>query len=133
MGALRKLAEAEGYRTFVIPDDVGGRYSVLTPVGLLPIAIAGFNIRQLVEGARQAMADTSAKKPFDENPACQYAAARNVLYNKGKKVEIMVNYTPKLHFCYRIVDTALWRKRRIGDKGYFPAGVVFTPDLHQWD
>ncbi len=129
-GALRKLAEAEGYRTFVIPDDVGGRYSVLTPVGLLPIAIAGFNIRQLVEGARQAMADTSAKKPFDENPACQYAAARNVLYNKGKKVEIMVNYTPKLHF------VAEWWKQLYGEsegkenKGIFPAGVDFTTDLH---
>jgi glucose-6-phosphate isomerase len=129
-GALRKLADSEGYRTFVIPDDVGGRYSVLTPVGLLPIAIAGFDIRQLVEGARHAMNDTSANVPFEQNPACQYAAARNVLYANGKKVEIMVNYTPKLHFVTE------WWKQLYGEsegkenKGIFPAGVDFTTDLH---
>jgi len=129
-GALRKLADTEGYRTFVIPDDVGGRYSVLTPVGLLPIAIAGFDIRQLVEGARHAMNDTSAHVPFEQNPACQYAAARNALYAKGKKVEIMVNYTPKLHFVTE------WWKQLYGEsegkenKGIFPAGVDFTTDLH---
>ncbi len=129
-GALRKLADTEGYRTFVIPDDVGGRYSVLTPVGLLPIAIAGFDIRQMVEGARQAMTDTSVGVPFEQNPACQYAAARNVLYANGKKVEIMVNYTPKLHFVTE------WWKQLYGEsegkenKGIFPAGVDFTTDLH---
>ncbi|HDP74630.1 MAG TPA: glucose-6-phosphate isomerase [Bacteroidales bacterium] len=129
-GALRKLAGTEGYRTFVIPDDVGGRYSVLTPVGLLPIAIAGFDIRKLVEGARQALNDTSANVPFEQNPACQYAAARNVLYAKGKKVEIMVNYTPKLHYVTE------WWKQLYGEsegkenKGIFPAGVDFTTDLH---
>lgn len=129
-GALRKLADSEGYRTFVIPDDVGGRYSVLTPVGLLPIAIAGFDIRKLVDGARQAMTDTSANIPFEQNPACMYAAARNALYTKGKKVEIMVNYTPKLHYVTE------WWKQLYGEsegkenKGIFPAGVDFTTDLH---
>lgn len=129
-GALRKLAEAEGYRTFAIPDDVGGRYSVLTPVGLLPIAIAGFDIRKLVEGARQAMNDSAASVPFEQNPACLYAAARNALYAKGKKVEIMVNYTPKLHYLTE------WWKQLYGEsegkenKGIFPAGVDFTTDLH---
>ncbi len=129
-GALRKLADSEGYRTFVIPDDVGGRYSVLTPVGLLPIAIAGFDIRRFVDGARKAMQDTSANVPFENNPSCLYAAARNVLYAKGKKVEIMVNYTPKLHFLTE------WWKQLFGEsegkenKGIFPAGVDFTTDLH---
>ncbi|MDI3526172.1 MAG: glucose-6-phosphate isomerase [Tenuifilum sp.] len=129
-GALRKLADTEGYRTFIIPDDVGGRYSVLTPVGLLPIAIAGFDIRKMVEGARKAMSDTAANVPFEQNPACQYAAARNALYAKGKKVEIMVNYTPKLHYVTE------WWKQLYGEsegkenKGIFPAGVDFTTDLH---
>ncbi|MGE0076791.1 MAG: glucose-6-phosphate isomerase [Bacteroidales bacterium] len=129
-GALRKLADTEGYRTFVIPDDVGGRYSVLTPVGLLPIAIAGFDIKKLVEGAVKAENDTSAKIAFEQNPACAYVAARNALYNKGKNVEIMVNYTPKLHYLTE------WWKQLYGEsegkenKGIFPAGVDFTSDLH---
>lgn len=129
-GALRKLAQNEGYRTFTIPDDVGGRYSVLTPVGLLPIAIAGFSIRELVGGAVQAQADTSAGVPFEQNGACQYAAARNALYRKGKRVEIMVNYTPKLHYLTE------WWKQLYGEsegkegKGILPAGVDFTSDLH---
>lgn len=129
-GALRKLADSEGYRTFVIPDDVGGRYSVLTPVGLLPIAIAGFDIRQLVEGARHAMNDTSANVPFEQNPACQYAAARNVLYANGKKVEIMVNYTPKLHFVTEWWKQLYSESEGKENKGIFPAGVDFTTDLH---
>lgn len=129
-GALRKLADKEGYRTFVIPDDVGGRYSVLTPVGLLPIAIAGFDIRDLVRGACDAELKTGASARFDENPAALYAAARNALYAKGRKVEIMVNYTPKLHFLTE------WWKQLYGEsegkenKGIFPAGVDFTSDLH---
>ena len=129
-GALRKLADTEGYRTFVIPDDVGGRYSVLTPVGLLPIAVAGFDIRQMVEGAVIAEKETSASVAFEENPACIYVAARNALYQKGKKVEIMVNYTPKLHYLTE------WWKQLYGEsegkenKGIFPAGVDFTSDLH---
>ncbi len=129
-GALRKLADQEGYRTFVISDDIGGRYSVLTPVGLLPIAIAGFSIDQMIEGAKEAENNTSGKTRFDENPACIYAAARNALYRKGKNVEIMVNYTPKLHFLTE------WWKQLYGEsegkenKGIFPAGVDFTSDLH---
>ncbi len=129
-GALRKLADQEGYRTFVISDDIGGRYSVLTPVGLLPIAIAGFNIQALINGAKEAEKNTGIDVRFDENPACIYAAARNALYRKGKNVEIMVNYTPKLHFLTE------WWKQLYGEsegkenKGIFPAGVDFTSDLH---
>ena len=129
-GALRKLANTQGYRTFVIPDDVGGRYSVLTPVGLLPIAVAGFDIRKMVEGAAIAKKETSADVAFEENPACIYVAARNALYQKGKKVEIMVNYTPRLHYLTE------WWKQLYGEsegkenKGIFPAGVDFTSDLH---
>jgi len=129
-GALRKLADQESYRTFIISDDIGGRYSVLTPVGLLPIAIAGFSIHDMIAGAKAAEKDTSAKVPFDENPACIYAATRNALYQKGKKVEIMVNYTPKLHYFTE------WWKQLYGEsegkenKGIFPAGVDFTSDLH---
>lgn len=129
-GALRKLADSEGYRTFVIPDDVGGRFSVLTPVGLLPIAIAGIDIVQLVEGAKKAVADTSSAVAFNQNPACLYAAARNALYQKGKKVEILVNYTPRLHYLTE------WWKQLFGEsegkegRGIFPSGVDFTTDLH---
>ncbi len=129
-GALRKLADKEGYKTFVISDDIGGRYSVLTPVGLLPIAIAGFSIEEMIEGAKEAEKNTSSQTRFDENPACIYAAARNALYRKGKNVEIMVNYTPKLHFLTE------WWKQLYGEsegkenKGIFPAGVDFTSDLH---
>jgi glucose-6-phosphate isomerase len=129
-GALRKLSEQEGYKTFVIPDDVGGRYSVLTPVGLLPIAIAGFDIGKLVKGAADAEAATNLGVAFEENPAALYAAARNALYSRGWKVEIMVNYTPKLHFLTE------WWKQLYGEsegkenKGIFPAGVDFTTDLH---
>jgi len=129
-GALRKLADQEGYRTFIISDDIGGRYSVLTPVGLLPIAIAGFSIDEMIEGAKEAEKNTSMETRFDENPACIYAAARNALYRKGKNVEIMVNYTPKLHFLTE------WWKQLYGEsegkenKGIFPAGVDFTSDLH---
>lgn len=129
-GALRKLADQEGYKTFVISDDIGGRYSVLTPVGLLPIAIAGFSIEEMIEGAKEAEKNTSSETRFDENPACIYAAARNALYRKGKNVEIMVNYTPKLHYLTE------WWKQLYGEsegkenKGIFPAGVDFTSDLH---
>ena len=129
-GALRKLATQEGYKTFVIPDDVGGRYSVLTPVGLLPITIAGFNIRSLVSGAADAAKENKPNVPFEKNNALIYAAARNALYNSGYKVEVMVNYTPKLHFLTE------WWKQLYGEsegkenKGIFPAGVDFTTDLH---
>jgi len=129
-GALRKLADQEGYRTFIISDDIGGRYSVLTPVGLLPIAIAGFSITDMIAGAAEAENNTSKNVSFEQNPASIYAAARNALNYKGKDVEIMVNYTPKLHFLTE------WWKQLYGEsegkehKGIFPAGVDFTSDLH---
>jgi glucose-6-phosphate isomerase len=129
-GALRSLATTEGYKTFVIPDDVGGRYSVLTPVGLLAIAVAGFNIRNLVQGAVDMQNATGPEIPFENNLAAQYAAVRNELYKNGKKVEILVNYNPKLHFL------AEWWKQLYGEsegkegKGIFPASVDFSSDLH---
>ena len=134
-GALRTLATREGYQTFVIPDDVGGRYSVLTPVGLLPIAIAGVDIEKLVEGAHDMERAIAPEVPFDQNPAAIYAAVRNLLYQSGKTTEILVNYHPKLHFL------AEWWKQLYGEsegkehKGIFPAAVDFTTDLHsmgQW-
>lgn len=129
-GALRRLAATEGYKTFVIPDDVGGRYSVLTPVGLIAIAVAGFSIRELVKGAADMEKKTSGDVPFSENPAAVYAAVRNELYRKGYLVEILVNYNPKLHYF------AEWWKQLYGEsegkegKGIFPASVDFTSDLH---
>ena len=127
-GALRNLATQEGYATFVIPDNVGGRFSVLTPVGLLPIAVAGFDIRALVAGA------VEMEQNGDEQ-VMNYAIARNALYQSGKKIEILVNFTPRLHFL------AEWWKQLYGEsegkqhKGIFPASVDFTTDLHsmgQW-
>lgn len=135
-GAARAAADKEGYKTFIIPDNVGGRFSVLTPVGLLPIACAGFNIKQLVEGAKAMENACSAEVPFEENPAALYAAVRNGLYSEaGKKIEIMVNFQPKLHFFSE------WWKQLFGEsegkdgKGIFPASCDFTTDLHsmgQW-
>ena len=134
-GALRQLAEQEGYETFVIPDDVGGRYSVLTPVGLLPIAVAGIDIRTVLEGAKAMRELTFASADLDKNPAMLYAAARNALYRKGKKIEILASYQPRLTFF------AEWWKQLYGEsegkegKGIFPASVNFTSDLHsmgQW-
>lgn len=135
-GAARAAATKEGYKTFVIPDNVGGRFSVLTPVGLLPIACAGFDIKKLVEGAADMEKACDIKVPFAENPAAQYAAVRNGLYQEaGKKIEIMVNYQPKLHFFSE------WWKQLYGEsegkegKGIFPASCDFTTDLHsmgQW-
>ena len=133
-GALRTLAIREGYETFVIPDDVGGRYSVLTPVGLLPIAIAGVDIDKLVEGARD-MEKSSIATDYENNTAALYAVTRNILYQSGKKIEILVNYQPKLHFF------AEWWKQLYGESegkehnGIFPAAVDFSTDLHsmgQW-
>ena len=134
-GAARTCADKEGYKSFVIPDNVGGRFSVLTPVGLLPIACAGFDITKLVEGAQDMEKATGKDVPFADNLAAQYAAVRNGLYAKGKKIEIMVNYQPKLHFI------AEWWKQLYGEsegkegKGIFPASCDFTTDLHsmgQW-
>ena len=132
-GAARTCADKEGYKSYVIPDNVGGRFSVLTPVGLLPIAVAGFDIDQLVKGAQDI--EKTAAAPFAENPAAQYAAARYALYTAGKKIEILANYQPKLHFI------AEWWKQLFGEsegkdgKGIYPASVDLTTDLHsmgQW-
>ncbi len=129
-GALRVLAKKEGYKTFSIPDDVGGRFSVLTPVGLLPIAIAGYDIAQLVKGAVDMKKQTEADVPFEQNPAAVYAATRNALLRIGKGIEVMANYNPKLHYF------AEWWKQLYGEsegkegKGIFPASVDFTSDLH---
>jgi len=129
-GALRTLAVQEGYRTFVIPDDVGGRFSVLTPVGLLPIAVAGFDIRQLLQGAAEMQKATGPGVPFEENMAAIYAAARNELYRAGKTIEILAGYHPKLLYVTE------WWKQLYGEsegkenKSIFPAGVTLTADLH---
>jgi glucose-6-phosphate isomerase len=128
-GALRKLAEEEGYETFVIPDDVGGRYSVLTAVGLLPIAVSGVDIKEMMQGAFDGMKEYSNLDVIN-NPAYLYAAIRNALYRKGKTVEIMANYEPGLHYF------AEWWKQLFGEsegkdgKGIYPASVDFTTDLH---
>jgi len=129
-GALKQLSDNEGYKTYVVPDDIGGRYSVLTPVGLLPIAVAGFDIRMLVKGAVDMQKKLAQSSSISENPAALYAAARNALYQKGKVVEIMVNYQPNLYYFTE------WWKQLYGEsegkegKGIFPAGVVNTTDLH---
>ena len=133
-GAARVTADKEGYKSYVIPDNVGGRFSVLTPVGLLPIACAGMDIEALVRGA-QDMEVLAKEKPFPENPVYQYVAVRNQLYRSGKKIEILANYQPKLHFI------AEWWKQLYGESegkdklGIFPASVDLTTDLHsmgQW-
>ena len=135
-GAARTCADKEGYKSFVIPDNVGGRFSVLTPVGLLPIACAGYDIKQLVAGAQDMEKATGTEVPYEQNIAAQYAAVRNALYQEaGKKIEIMVNYQPKLHYISE------WWKQLYGEsegkdgKGIFPASCDFTTDLHsmgQW-
>ncbi|SHF01940.1 glucose-6-phosphate isomerase [Caldanaerobius fijiensis DSM 17918] len=128
-GLLKKLADEEGYETFVIPDDVGGRYSVLTPVGLLPIAVAGINITQMMEGAYDALLSYS-NDDLLSNDSYIYAAIRNILYRKGKTIEIMVNYEPRLHYFSE------WWKQLFGEsegkdhKSIYPASVDFTTDLH---
>jgi glucose-6-phosphate isomerase len=134
-GALRTLSTQEGYKTFVIEDNIGGRYSVLSPVGLLPIAVAGFDIRQLVAGAVTMETVCGPDTAFEENPAAQYAAVRNELHKSGKGIEILVNFHPKMHY------VGEWWKQLYGEsegkenKGIFPASVDFTTDLHsmgQW-
>ena len=128
-GALKTLATAEGYETFVVPDNVGGRFSVLTAVGLLPIAAAGINIDELMAGAKDAMNDF-ANKNMDENQALQYAAVRNILHRKGKDLELMVNYEPRVHYL------AEWWKQLFGEsegkegKGLYPTSADFSADLH---
>lgn len=128
-GALKTLADAEGYETYVIPDDVGGRFSVLTAVGLLPIAAAGVNIEEMMKGAADAR-ETYSNPSVKENDCYKYAAVRNALYNKGKTIEILVNYEPSLHYFNE------WWKQLYGEsegkdnKGIFPAAVDFSTDLH---
>ncbi|RPI43208.1 MAG: glucose-6-phosphate isomerase, partial [Bacteroidetes bacterium] len=129
-GALTRLAVENGYRSYVIPDDVGGRYSVFTPVGLVPLAICGIDIHRLVRGARDMEDRCHPRHPFHENPAMLYAATRNALYRQGKKIEILVNYNHKLHFLGE------WWKQLFGEsegkegKGIFPAAVDNSTDLH---
>ena len=135
-GAARTCADKEGYKSFIIPDNVGGRFSVLTPVGLLPIAVAGFDVKQLVAGAAEMEKACGKDVAFDENPAAIYAATRQALYTQaGKKIEIIANFQPKLHYF------AEWWKQLYGEsegkdqKGIFPAACDFTTDLHsmgQW-
>lgn len=129
-GALKTLADKEGYKTYVVPDDVGGRYSVLTPVGLLPIAVAGIDIHALVRGAIEMESFNRENNRINNNPIALYAATRNALYNSGKTTEIMVNYIPNLFYMTE------WWKQLYGEsegkenKGIFPAGVSNTTDLH---
>lgn len=128
-GALKQLADDEGYTAFTVPDDIGGRFSVLTAVGLLPIAAAGINISKLLEGAA-AMRERLLKSPYEENPALLYASVRNILLRKGKSIEIIANYEPGLH------SLSEWWKQLFGEsegkdqKGIFPAAVDLTTDLH---
>lgn len=129
-GALKKLADKEGYKTFVIPDDVGGRFSVLTPVGTLPIAVAGFDVKKLIEGAMAMQNELNSSSRIDDNIACKYAAVRNALYNKGKTIEILANFQPNLTYLSE------WWKQLFGEsegkdnKGIFTASVNFSTDLH---
>lgn len=128
-GTLKKLADEEGYETFVVPDDVGGRYSVLTAVGLLPIAVAGADIDALMSGARKAQSDT-LNPDLEQNDCYKYAATRSILYNKGKSIEVLVSYEP----CFTLMNE--WFKQLYGEsegkdnKGIFPASVIFSTDLH---
>ncbi|WP_431804414.1 glucose-6-phosphate isomerase [Halobacillus andaensis] len=128
-GALKTLADEQGYESFVVPDDVGGRYSVLTAVGLLPIAVSGVNIEEMMQGAHQAQQDLSSEK-LSENPAYQYAAVRNTLYSKGKTIEMLINYEPSLQYFSE------WWKQLFGEsegkdqKGIFPSSANFSTDLH---
>lgn len=129
-GALRALADQNGYKSFVIEDNIGGRYSVLTPVGLVPLAIGGFNIRSLIQGALEMEKNCHSEIEAEKNPAIQYAAARIALYNSGKKIEILANYENKLHYIGE------WWKQLFGESdgkdgiGLFPASIDLTADLH---
>ncbi len=128
-GALKNLSDAEGYECFVIPDDVGGRFSVLTPVGLLPIAVSGADINKLMEGAAS-FRETALNNNYDDNPSLKYAALRNILMRKGRNVEFLANYEPSLHY------VSEWWKQLFGEsegkdkKGIMPASVDLTTDLH---
>ena len=128
-GALKQLADEEEYETFVIPDNVGGRFSVLTPVGLLPIAVAGIDIDKLMEGAKKAEEEYS-ENSIKYNPCYKYAIARNILYKKDKTIEILANYEPKLHYLTEWWKQLYGESEGKGGKGIFPAGVDLSTDLH---
>jgi len=128
-GALKTLSDEEGYECFVIPDDVGGRFSVLTAVGLLPIAASGADVDKLMEGAAH-LREICLNNDFSENPALRYAAIRNILYRKGKSVEILANYEPSLHFISEWWKQLYGESEGKGQKGIFPASVDLTTDLH---
>ena len=128
-GALKNLSDAEGYETFVVPDDVGGRYSVLTAVGLLPIAVSGADIDKLMQGAAEGR-KLALESSFEDNDAMKYAAVRNILHRQGKSIEIAANYEPSLHY------VSEWWKQLFGEsegkdnKGIFPTACDYTTDLH---
>jgi glucose-6-phosphate isomerase len=129
-GALKSLSDKHGYKTYAIPDNVGGRFSVFTPVGLLPVAMAGYDIRELLKGAQEMRKACTETSSITDNPAACYAAIRSSLYRMGHQIEILVNYEPSLHF------VAEWWKQLFGEsegkenEGLFPAAVDFTSDLH---
>ncbi len=129
-GALKQLANEKGYKTFDVPDDVGGRYSVLTPVGLLPIAMAGIDINKLLEGAHSMQQFSATQKSLMEDPVAKYAVTRNVLYSIGKPIEMLVNYQPKLHYFTEWWKQLYAESEGKQQRGIFPAGASFTTDLH---
>ena len=128
-GALKKLSEEEGYETFVIPDNVGGRFSVLTPVGLLPIAVAGIDIEKLMNGAKLAQ-DNYNDGELKYNECYQYAVIRNILYNQGKTIEVFANYEPKMHYMTEWLKQLFGESEGKEEEGIFPAGIDLTTDLH---
>ena len=128
-GALRELSQKEGYERFVVPDDIGGRYSVLTSVGLLPMAVAGIDIEEVMEGAQAALGDLNSKD-LDHNPCYQYAVARNILDDLGKTIEVMVNYEPSLYHFTQWFKQLFGESEGKGGKGIFPASLNYTTDLH---
>lgn len=129
-GALRTLADKMGYKTYVIPDEVGGRFSVLTPVGLLPIAVAGFDIKALVQGAKEMEYLLGTETPREENLAIQYALTRNILYKQGKNIEVFTNFTPKLQYVGEWLKQLFAESEGKDNLGIFPTGANFTTDLH---
>jgi glucose-6-phosphate isomerase len=129
-GALKKLSDEEGYKTFIIPDDVGGRFSVLTPVGLLPVAAAGIDIDELLKGAADMEKILNDDQEIDKNISNLYAVMRNLLYEKGKGIEIMVSYTPKMQYFIEWWKQLYGESEGKGGEGIFPAGVIYTTDLH---
>lgn len=128
-GALKSLANEEGYESFVVPDDIGGRFSVLTAVGLLPIAVAGIDIDELMAGAA-ATREEVLKKDFEENPSLLYAAARNIFLRKGKNIEVTANYEPSLHYVSEWVKQLFGESEGKDNRGIFPAALDLTTDLH---